>query len=102
MGCLTIETRTRIIHLLNARFTVQKIVDRLAEEDVSISRAEVYFLWKKVKNHGYIADLRRTPQLRIFQEEHYHFIDDTMAENMDLTARQLFMEKFPSVNVSLN
>ena len=45
------------------------------------------------------------PRPRILQEEHYRFIDDTMAENMDLTGRQLFAlfeEKFTTVDVSLS
>ena len=105
MGRTTIETRTRIIHLLNNGFTVRSIVERLAEEGVKISRAAVYDLMKKFEEHDTIADLRRTPRPRILQEEHYRFIDDTMAENLDLTGRQLFTlfkEKFANIDVSLS
>ena len=38
-------------------------------------------------------------------QEHYRFIDDTIAENMDLSAQQLFAvfkDKFASVHVSLS
>ena len=47
MGRTTIETRTRIIHLLNNGFIVKTIVERLAEEGVMISRAAIYDLMKK-------------------------------------------------------
>lgn len=89
MGWTTIETRTRIIHLSNSEFTQKAIIERLAEGG-KILRAAIYELIKKFKKHDTIADLRRTPRPRILQEEHYRFIDNTMADNMDLTGRQLY------------
>ena len=83
---------------------MQDIVGRLVEEDVFVSRAALYML-KKYSNCRTIADLRRAPRPRILQDEHYRFIDDTMADNMDLTARQLFClfkEKFATVEVSIS
>ena len=47
MGRMSIETRTRVIHLWKNRFSVQDVVDRLAE-DVSVSRAALYMLLKKL------------------------------------------------------
>ena len=80
-GRTTIETRTRIIHLLSNGFTVKNIVEKLAEEGVEILCAAIYNLIKKFKEHDSIADMRKTPRPRILQEEHYRFIDDMMAEN---------------------
>ena len=85
--------------------SVQHIVERLAEEDISISRSALYELLKKYSRCHTIADLKRAPQPRILQEEHYGFIDDTMAENMDLIARQLywlFKEKFSTIETSMS
>ena len=61
MGHISIETRTRVIHLWKNGFLVQDIVSRLAEEDVSVSRAALYMLLKKYSNCHTVADLRRTP-----------------------------------------
>ena len=58
---LAIETKTRIIHLLNSGFTQKAIIERLAEEGGKILRAAIYELIKKFKKHDTIADLRRTP-----------------------------------------
>ena len=94
-----------MIHLWINGFSVQDIVDRLAEEDIRVSRAALYMLLKKYNDCHTIADLKRAPRPRILQEEHYRFIDDTMAENMDLTARQLFglfKEKFSTIEVSIS
>ena len=74
-------------------------------EGVEVSRAAIYNLIKKFKEFDSIADMRKTPRPRILQEEHYRFIDDMMAENMDLTERQLFAlfeEKFTTDDVSLS
>ena len=105
MGHLSIETRTRVIHLWRKGISVQHIVERLAEEDISISRNVLFELLKKYNRCHTIADLERAPQPRILQEEHYRFIDDTMAENMDLTARQLyclFKEKFSTIETLMS
>ena len=40
IGHLSIETRTRVIHLWRKGISVQHIVERLAEEDISIIFAE--------------------------------------------------------------
>jgi hypothetical protein len=80
-------------------------VDRLEEEDISISRSALYELLKKYNRYHTIADLKRAPRPRILQEEHYRFIDNTMAENMDLTARQLyclFKQNFSTIEVSIS
>ena len=61
MGQTTIETRMRITHLLNSRFA---LMERVAE-DVKVSRAVIYELMKKFKEHNMIADLRKTPRQRI-------------------------------------
>ena len=94
-----------MIHLWRKGIPVQHIVERLAEEDISISRSALYKLLKKYSRCHTIADLKRAPRPRILQGEHYRFIDDTMAERMDLTARQLyrlFKEKFSAIEVSMS
>ena len=105
MGRMSIEMRTRVILLWKNGFPVQDIIDRLAEEDISVSQAALYMLLKKYNDSRTIADLKRAPWPRILQEYYYRFIDDTMAENMDLTARQLFglfKEKFSTIEVSVS
>ena len=48
MGHLSIETRTRVIHLCRKEIPVQHIVKRLAEEDNSISLSALYELLEEV------------------------------------------------------
>ena len=73
-----------------AKFTVKEIVDRLAEEGVKASRTTVYKLLSKFQKTNSIADIKRRPRSRRLSEEHYRFVDELMAENTDLTSRQLY------------
>ena len=71
----------------------------------NFSWSALYKLLKKYSRCHTIADPKRAPRPRILQEEHYRFIDDTMAENMELTARQLyclFKEKFSTIETSMS
>ena len=65
----------------------------------------MYELLNKYSHCHTTADLKRAPRPRILQEEHYRFIYDTMAENMELTAQQLyclFKEKFSTTETSMS
>ena len=59
----------------------------------------------KYKRTGSVADEQKTKWPRKLQDEHYRFIDDTMAENDELTSLQLynmFEEKYPEVSISIS
>ena len=63
----------------------------------------LYKLLKKYQEHGTIQDIPKLP--RILSEEQLVFIDETMAEDDELTPRQLhalLLEKWPRLTVSLN
>ena len=55
MGHMSTETRTRVIHQWKSNFSVQKIVERLAEEDVIVSWVAVYDLVKKFIQYNVIT-----------------------------------------------
>ena len=49
--------------------------------------------------------MKSRPRSSILGEEHYRFVDELMAENTDLTSRQLyaaFKEAYPSMAVSVS
>ena len=77
-----------------AKFKVKDIVDRLAEEDVKVSRTAIYMynLLAKFRKTESIGDIKKRPRSRRLSEEHYRFIDELMAENTDLTLRQLYIQ----------
>ena len=105
MGRLSLETRARIVSLWKAKFTVKDIVERLAEEGVQVSRTAIYNLITKFHKTGSVGDMGKRPHSSILGEEHYRFVDELMAENTDLTSRQLyaaFKEAYPSVAVSVS
>ena len=58
MGRLSIKTRTGVIHLWRKGISVQHIVERLAEEDISILQSALYELLKKYSRCHTIADLK--------------------------------------------
>ena len=52
-----------------------------------------------------VDDMKRRPRSSILGEEHYRFVNELMAENTDLTSRQLyaaFKEAYPSMAVSVS
>ena len=68
------------------------------------SKKSLCLLIKKYKNTGSVADACKARRPRKLQE-HYRFIDDAMAENDQLTSRQLHQshqEAFPGVEVSIS
>ena len=88
-----------------AKFTVKEIVERLAEEGVKASRTSIYNLLSKFRRTNSIADIKRRPRSRRLNEEHFRFVDELMAQNNDLSSRQLyvaFKTAYPSTEASLS
>ena len=105
MPRLSYELRARIMNMWRAKFTVKEIVERLAEEGVKTSRTTIYNLLSKFQKTNSIADIKRRPRSRRLDEEHYRFVDETMAQNTDLSSRQLyamFKTTYPSIEASLS
>ena len=92
MARLSINVCSRIVNMWRAKFKVKDIVDRLAEEDVKVSRTAIYNLLAKFRKTESIGDIKKRPRSRRLSEEHYRFIDELMAENTDLTLRQLYIQ----------
>ena len=83
-----------------AKFTAKK---RLA--GVKTSRTTTYNLLSKFRKTSSIADIKRQPCSRWLNEEHYRFVDEIMAQNTDLSSRQLynmFKTSYPSTEASLS
>lgn len=95
MGQMSIESTVRVINLWKVNYMVRDIVERLAEEGKTVSKAAMYDLMAKYKRTGLVEDLRRTPCPRKLAADH-------MADNSDLTSRQhhsLFTAEYPGVDV---
>ncbi len=104
MGRMTIDTRYRVVILHARGFQVGAIQKRLQEEGIRVSKTSLCKLIKKYRLKGTVKDLRWWKPPTIFKEEHYRFIDEQMAENTELTSRQLQrkIEEFPNVQASLS
>ena len=57
MPRLSLEARRRIVSLYSGGFSVKSIVQRLDQENVSVSQRAVYNLVKKFRFAGVIKDL---------------------------------------------
>ena len=104
MPRLSYEVRARIMNMWKAKFSEKEIVERLVE-GVKASRTSIYNLVSKFQRTNSIADITRRPCLRRLNEEHYRFVDEVMAENNDLSSRQLytvFKTAYPSTEASLS
>ena len=66
----------------------------------------LYTLFQKYETTKAIVDLKHRSRAKILQEEHFLSIDNTVAENVDMTSRQLFsalVTKYPELeSVSLS
>ena len=63
---MSIDVHSRIVNMWRAKFKVKDIVDRLAEEDVKISRTAIYNLLAKFRK---IGDIKKRPRSRRLSEE---------------------------------
>ena len=104
MGRMSLETRTKVITMRNAGLEVQQILKQLEEEGVSVSRMAIYSLCDKYQSTKSVVDLKRRAKPQLLEDCHYRFIDDAIADNVDMTSRQLLdfrvsraRVRFPSV-----
>ena len=107
MGRMDISVRTRAISLRNLGYTTKDIQERFAEEGITVSRKSLRLLIKKFQSTGSVANKRpSTPSvLKKLEERHLVFIDKCMAEDDELTSRQLhsmFLKEFPETPVSIS
>ena len=105
MGHLSLETRSKVIIMKKNGYPVSEIQERLSEKGVTISKVSLYALIKKFETTNLVDNMKRKPRSSLLDACHYHFIDDTMTEDNELTSRQLFMlfaETFPEVEISIS
>ncbi len=105
MGRLSLETRARVVILWKNGMKLNEIRERLAEEGKSVSRVSLWKLVKKFSTYESIIDCKRNPRSSLLNMAHYEFIDKSMLENDELTARLLkymIQEAFPSVTANLS
>lgn len=88
MGRLDYSTRSWVVDLWQGNYRLRYIQAHLNEEGIEVSKKGLCLLIKKFKNTGTVADARRARR-PCKQDQHYRFIDDAMAENDQLTSRQL-------------
>ena len=104
MGRLDYCTRSKVVDFWQRNYQLRYIQAHLSEEGIQVSKKSLCLLIKKYKNTGSVADACKARRPRKLQE-HYRFIDDAMAENDQLTSRQLhqsLQEAFPEVEVSIS
>ena len=73
----------------------------LEYEGVNVSSVSLYALLKKYETTRTIQDRKQRSCPQLLGEEHYRFIDDTVANNVDMTSRQLhsaFVSKYPEMD----
>ena len=98
MGRMSLETRAKVIGMRNKGFEVHQIWKHLEDEGVCVSKVALHMLLKKYATSRTIQDLKRRLRPQLLNENQYRFIDNTMADNVDMTARQLhsaFISEYP-------
>ena len=90
MGCLSVDTRSKVILITQNGYPIQK---RLLEEGVQVSKVSLFAR----------IDLPKKPRPSKLSECHYRFIDEVMTADNELMSRQLFFRfcaTYPEVQVS--
>ena len=103
MPRLSIEARKRIVSLHYRGYSVPKVVQRLEQENVSVSKRAVYDLIKKFRLKGVVKDLPRRKKDRILTEEMKVFIEEELKKNDELTATAInasLRRNWPNLKVS--
>ncbi len=90
MGRMSMQTRSRVVLMVEAGFRLGVIHKRLQDEGIQVSKTSLCLLIKKYREKGTVRDLRWYKPPRLLSEVHYRFIDEEMAKNMELTSRQLY------------
>ena len=104
MPCLDIEARQRVIILRQAGYSVADIRKHLEEENIVVSLQALFNLLRKHKETGKLMDLPRRARPRKLSSEMMVFLNQAMAVDDELTARQahcLLAERWPTLQVSL-
>ena len=104
MPRLNLESRRRVVTLVEKGYSVSTITRRLKEENTFISQQSLYRLMQKFRSCGIIQDLPRRKRSMKLSNEMLQFINLQLQQNDELTSRQLqssLKEKYPLLNVSL-
>ena len=105
MGRMSLETRVRVIAMWKTGWPLRVIQKRLQDEYIRVSIVSLCKLTKKFRSTNSVCDNRTYKPPRTLTEEHLRFIDETMADNPELTGTQLadkLKEHFPSLKVSVS
>ena len=103
--CLSIETSKRAVILKESGLAMTEIRNRLFEEQIHVSRVALYKLWRRYKKTGSIANTPRAQPVKRLGWVQCLAIDEAMAENDELTSRQLrgmLDQCWPWIEVSLS
>lgn len=89
MGRMSLETRVRVIRLASKGHFSTKILQHLENNGISVLRIALYALFRKYQETNSIEDIKRRSRPQLLSEDHYRFIDSTIADNVDMTSQQL-------------
>ena len=105
MPRLSMETRRQFFTLRERGLSVAEVQKRLAEEEIFVSRVALYKLWKKYRDTDRIAGTRKPKRVKKLGEEQLVAIDEALADNDELMARQLLgiiETRWPGLEVSIS
>ena len=105
MGRMSHETRLRVIGLWKLKYRLKDIQAKLQEEEIRVSKKSLCLLIRKYKETSSVCDRKYQRIRKSLNQEQYRYIDNCMAENKELTSRQLYqklLEEFPGVKTSIS
>ena len=84
---------------------MSKIITRLKQEQIFVTRQALYGLFKKHSETGCVVDLPKRTRTRKINNEMIAVIDEALSNNDELTAREIrsiLVERWPNLNVTLS
>ena len=95
----------KVILMWKNGYPVTVIQERLLQVGVSVLKVSLFALIKKFQTFKLVVDLPKKHRSSKLIECHYHYIDEQMTADNELTLRQLFFlfrATYPDVQVSIS
>ncbi len=105
MARMSNETRQRVVMMWRKGRSLRGIQKRLEQEEIKVSIVSLCKLTQKFRLYNSVLNRPTYKPPRILGEEHLRFIDDTMAQDQEMTGTHLtkvLQQKFPTLTVSIS
>jgi len=89
MGRMSLDTRSRVIHLYHCGWKLKDIQLHLKSEDICVSKKGLCLLIKKYRRYHTVTDLPRPLQTKKLSLAHLQALDEALANDDEISTSEL-------------